>query len=166
MVLGAALLISACATTIPQSDPTPPQVTLNLVDLETGQVQEITTDTIVTVRATSEFAIVAVGIDEQGVQSVSLHGLGTKNCSNGGAITSQNIEPSAHNIADPGIGVGDTATDRRIASLSVSGSTFGNCPANSILENIVVSYRALATNFHGGMARTSVNLTLVEPRLD
>jgi len=155
------LSVGGCQTRIPDSDPTPPRITLYVTNERgTGEVREITTDETIPIERDDEIGIIAIGTDPQGVREVYLLYNGFRWCE--GVPGAVNLGGGPSYREDPMARAGDVTTDTRLVSLNVRGAIFYSCPPGVTFSSSWVVYGATALNFDGGRV-DSPQLTLVAP---
>lgn len=165
LALGALLVTTGCATTVPASDTTPPDVRLTVIGAgATFTLTPTSADESRTVSVPDDVTMLASAKDEQGVKNVWIGGSIRVNCTSGDIGQASFIEYLANNPEDPSVGVGDQAVDQRLTSLKIeSQHLVGLCHDGFTFTGASGSFRASGENFHGGVTDTAVFSLTVNP---
>jgi|GEM_PF-2116098 len=152
LTLTLAVLATGCATTVPASDTTPPDVRLTVIGAgNTFTLTPTSADASRTVTAGPKVTLFAAAIDEQGVKNVVIAGEIRVNCASGDLGQASFVSYQANNPEDPSVGIGDEASDRRLTTLELdTGGFAGYCRSGFTFTGASGSFRAHGENFHGG----------------
>jgi len=164
LTLTAATLATGCATTVPASDTTPPDVRLTVIGAgNTFTLTPTSADASRTVTAGPKVTLFAAAIDDQGVKNVEIAGELIVNCQSGDIGQRSFALYRANNPEDPSIGIGDEAVDRRLTTLELDTGSFANyCRNGFTFTNASGSFAARGENFHGG-TNSSAAFTITVP---
>lgn len=165
LALGALLVTTGCATTVPASDSTPPDVRLTVIGAgATFTLTSTSANESRTVSVPDQVSLLASAKDPQGVKNVWISGSMTVSCESGDIGQSTIIEYFANNPEDPSVGVGDPAVDQRLTSLALETQHYEDlCHGGFVFKGASGSFRATGENFHGGMTDTAVFSLHVNP---
>lgn len=152
IILTLATLATGCATTVPASDTTPPDVRLTVIGAgDTFTLTPTSADASRTVTAGPTVTLLAAAIDEQGVKNVTIAGEMRVHCASGDLGQISFVSYLSNNPEDPSVGIGDEAVDRRLTSLELdTGGFAGYCGNGFAFTSASGSFRAHGENFHGG----------------
>jgi hypothetical protein len=165
LALGALLLTTGCATTVPASDTTPPEVALTVIGAGTTfTLTPTSADASRTVAVPDEVTLLASASDDQGVKNVWISGAFTVSCSQGELGQAVSIHYLANNPEDPSVGVGDEAVDQRLTSLEIGTQSLADLCRNGFTFNGASGgFQAGGENFHGGVTTTASLALQVDP---
>jgi hypothetical protein len=162
--LTVAILATGCATLVPSSDSTPPEVSMAVIGA--GPTFTLTPTSANAVRVVStgdKVTLFASAIDEQGVKDVSISGSMDMHCTKPGRSVRTFVHYRADNPEDPSVGVGDRTVDRRLTRLEIdTGGLLNLCSNGFTLRSASGTFRARGENFHGGVT-TTASFTLAFP---
>lgn len=158
-------LATGCATTVPATDNTPPEVRLTVIGAgETFTLTPTSAAASRTVSPPAEVTLLASAKDEQGVKEVSITGAMTVGCTRGDLGQTAFMHYLANNPEDPSVGVGDEAVDQRLTSLVLEAADFaGVCGDGFSFNGASGSFQARGENFHGGVTTSATFSLEVQP---
>lgn len=165
LALGALLLTTGCATTVPASDTTPPDVRLTVIGAgATFTLTPTSADESRTVSVPDEVTMLASAKDEQGVKNVWISGAFTVSCASGDLGQATSIHYIANNPEDSSVGVGDEAVDQRLTSLEIETQSLADlCREGFTFNGASGGFQAGGENFHGGTTTTATFSLQVDP---
>jgi hypothetical protein len=158
------LICCSCWTTVPTSDTTPPTFVF-YVDNNGGTSNriDITSDTSVPIRPDANLVVWAKAMDDGGMSKVVLNALADSKivCINQDNTAATNYFENRGNVSSS-TPIGNTALSELSVMDVVEGKDFYRCPEGARLLQSKLSYKATATNVHGGQTE-SATLTFTAP---
>jgi len=157
-------VLVGCATTVPESDSTPPELTLHwrvTAPMPWAEGPGPGDDLTILSTPTTTAYFWALASDDEGVREVAIQASGWLRFVGGGMPVSQLLTLSAVNAADSDVGPGDEAFSRLNALLGIDESDW-ECPEGKVFESATITVRATAENFFGDAVESGEIIVTIE----